>query len=114
MEIVNGITDRKRYEAEKEELEVQNWQLQKAESLGRIAGAVAHHFNNQLRIVIGNLELAVIKLPIESGAVKNLAEVMEVSRRAVELSNLMLTYLGQTPGKHEYSNNIVISGFLPE
>jgi PAS domain S-box-containing protein len=101
MEIVTDITDRKLYEAEKEELESQNRQLQKAESLGRMAGAIAHHFNNQLHIVIGNLELAVMKLPIESGAVKNLAEVMEASRKAIELSSLMLIYLGQTPGEQE-------------
>jgi len=47
--------ERKRAEAEKAELEAQNRQLQKAESLGRMAGAIAHHFNNQLGVVIGNL-----------------------------------------------------------
>jgi PAS domain S-box-containing protein len=57
------ITDRKQAEAEKAELEVQNRQLQKAESLGRMAGAIAHHFNNQLYAVMGNLEMAMDDLP---------------------------------------------------
>jgi PAS domain S-box-containing protein len=96
-----NITKRKQAEAEKEKLEVQNRQLQKAESLGRMAGAIAHHFNNQLHIVMGNLELADMKLPIESGVVENLTNAREASRKAAEMSTLMLTYLGQSPGKYE-------------
>jgi PAS domain S-box-containing protein len=96
-----NITKRKQAEAEKEKLEVQNRQLQKAESLGRMAGAIAHHFNNQLHIVMGNLELAVMQLPIESGVVEYLTDAKEASRKAAEMSTLMLTYLGQTPGKYE-------------
>ena len=57
--IVRDITERKQAEAEREKLEAQNRQLQKAESLGRMAGAIAHHFNNQLGAVIGNLDLAI-------------------------------------------------------
>ena len=99
--VMSDITDSKRVDAEKEKLEVQSRQIQKAKSLGLMAGAIAHHFNNQLQVVMGNLELAVIDLPIESGAVNNLTAAMEASRRAAEMSTLMLTYLGQTPGKQE-------------
>ena len=42
--IVRDITERKQAEEEREKLEAQNRQLQKAESLGRMAGAIAHHF----------------------------------------------------------------------
>jgi len=98
---MEDISDRKRAEAEKAELESQNRQLQKAESLGRMAGAIAHHFNNQLQVVTGNLELAVMSQSIESDVVRNLNEAMEASSRAAEMSSMMLTYLGQTHGKHE-------------
>lgn len=84
-----------------QEIEIQNRQLMKAESLGRLAGAVAHHFNNMLGAVIGNIELAIMELPRGSGVVSNLTEAMKASHRAVEMSSLMLTYLGQPPGKHE-------------
>jgi PAS domain S-box-containing protein len=76
-------------------------QLQKAESLSRMAGAIAHHFNNQLGAVMGNLELAMIGLPRGAGAVENLTEAMQAARRAATVSGLMLTYLGQTRGKRE-------------
>ena len=99
--IIHDITERKRAEDEKAKLEAQNRQLQKAESLGHMAGAIAHHFNNQLGAVMGNLELAMAALPRGAGPVENLTEAMRAARRAAEVSGLMLTYLGQTRGKRE-------------
>ncbi len=99
--VERDITERKRAEADKERLEAQNRQLQKSESLGRMAGAIAHHFNNQLGVVMGNLELAMMKLPEGSRLYKNIASAMNASTKAAEISSLMLTYLGQTPGKRE-------------
>lgn len=101
MQIVTDITDRKRYDAEKEELEFQNRQLQKAESLGRMAGAIAHHFNNQLQVVLGNLELAINNLPPGINPLESLASAMQAALKAAEVSGLMLTYLGLTPGMLE-------------
>jgi signal transduction histidine kinase len=48
------ITDRKNIE----ELQIQNWHLKKQESLSRMAAAIAHHFNNYLMGIMGNLELS--------------------------------------------------------
>jgi len=99
--ILYDITGQKQVEAEKEKLEAQNRQLQKSESLGRMAGAIAHYFNNQLGAVIGNLEMATYELPKGSGPVSWLAEAMQAAEKAAEMSGLMLTYLGQTFGKRE-------------
>ena len=99
--VMSDITAFKRIEAEKEKLEVQNRQLQKTESLGRMAGAIAHHFNNQLQVVMGNLEMAMDDLPQGSSTSETLTEAMKAAHKAAEVSSLMLTYLGQTPGKHE-------------
>ncbi len=88
-------------EVEKAELEARNRQLQKTESLGRMAGAIAHHFNNQLQVVMGNLEMAMDELPRESDTLETLTETMQAARRAAKVSGLMLTYLGQTPGRRE-------------
>lgn len=92
------ITDRKRVESEKTELEAKNQQLQKAESLGRMAGAIAHHFNNQLQIVMGNLELAMGTPALDGDHLKGLREAMAGARQASVISSLMLTYLGQAAG----------------
>jgi len=99
--LIRDITQRKRAEEEKAKLEALNRQLQKAESLGRMAGAIAHHFNNQLQAVMGNLEMALDDLPLGVNPVESLVSAMQAARKAAEVSGLMLTYLGQTPGKHE-------------
>jgi PAS domain S-box-containing protein len=90
------ITERKRADAEKERLEAQNRQLQKSESLGRMAGAIAHHFNNQLQVVMMNLEIAMQGQSSGEFPTENLNGAMESARKAAEVSGLMLTYLGQT------------------
>jgi len=66
--VVSDITECKLEEEEKANLEAQNRQLQKAEGLGRMAGAIAHHFNNHLTAVMGNLELAIEALRFVSWA----------------------------------------------
>jgi signal transduction histidine kinase len=81
--------------------ELNNRQLQKAESLSLMAGAIAHHFNNLLGAIMGYLELAILRLPPESSELAYLTHAMTASRRAAEVSRLMLTYLGQTPGRQE-------------
>jgi len=99
--IVRDITDRKRDETEKAKLEDQNRQLQKAESLGRMAGAIAHHFNNQFHVVMGNLEIAMNGLPLGVNPIESMLSAMQATQKAAEVSSLMLTYLGQSPGKSE-------------
>ena len=95
------ISERKQAEVEKAELEAQNRQLQKAESLGHMAGAIAHHFNNKLQAVMGNLEMAMDDLPRGADILHTMTEALKAAHEAAEVSGLMLTYLGQTPGNHE-------------
>jgi len=112
--VARDITERKKAEAQRERLEAQNRQLQKRESLGRMAGAVAHHFNNQLTVVLGNLELANVDLPRNTIAADCLAGATRAAQKAAEMSGLMLTYLGKTFGKHELLNLAELCGsYLP-
>ncbi|MFZ2960638.1 MAG: PAS domain S-box protein [Candidatus Ozemobacteraceae bacterium] len=84
------------------EEEVLNRQLQKLASLDRMAGAIAHHFNNQLQAVSGNLELALDSLPLNAERTRAyLNNAMRAGNRASEVSSRMLTYLGQATGKRE-------------
>ena len=98
---LRDITDRRRAAKAKAELEAQNRQLQKSESLGRMAGAIAHHFNNQLQAVMLNLEMAMNDLPRNARPIDHLTAALESARKAAEVSGLMLTYLGKTDAKRE-------------
>jgi len=96
--ITRDITERKQAEAEKEKLEARNRQLQKAESLGRMAGAIAHLFNNQLMVITGNLEMLQEDLAPEANVSENLRSALKAAECAAETSGHMLTFLGQTIG----------------
>ena len=98
---IHDITERKQAEEEKAIIDVQNRQLQKSESLGRMAGAIAHHFNNKLGAVIGNLELALMELPKGANPQVRITAAMKASHQAAEISGMMLTYLGQSFEKRE-------------
>jgi CheY-like chemotaxis protein len=76
-------------------------QAQKAESLSRMAGAIAHNFNNLLGGVIGNLELVQEEVCPGSFGETCIHEAMKASKRAATISRFMLTYVGQTSGKPE-------------
>jgi two-component system, cell cycle sensor histidine kinase and response regulator CckA len=95
------ITQLKNAEAERARLKAQNWQLQKAESLGRMAGAIAHLFNNHLTVVIGNLEMALMDLSGDAVIREDVIEAMRAARQSAEISELLLSYLGQSTAKHE-------------
>ncbi|MFH0780807.1 MAG: response regulator [Pseudomonadota bacterium] len=99
--VLVDIGDGMRLAAEKNHLETQDRQLQKAECLGRMAGAIAHHFNNILTVVMGNLDLSMAEVTRGSNAYQYLESAMKATGRAADLSGSMLTYLGQTLGKHE-------------
>ncbi len=95
--VLSDITDEKRLAGERAQFERELQHAQKAESLGRMAGAVAHHFNNQLMVVMGNLDIA-MNSPATSGPW--LAGAQTAAHKAAAVSGLLLTYVGQSSGNH--------------
>ncbi len=99
--MLEDITLWKLAEMERAELEGRTRQLQKTESLGRMAGAVAHHLNNNLQVVQGYLELAIDALGHDAVPMGELKSAFDATRHAAKLGGLMLTYLGQTTAEHK-------------
>jgi PAS domain S-box-containing protein len=82
MSICRNISERKQAESDRSTLEQQMLQAQKLESLGVLAGGIAHDFNNLLMAIMGNADLALMRLNPESPAVDNLKRIEQASARA--------------------------------
>ncbi|MEW6263689.1 MAG: GAF domain-containing protein [Thermodesulfobacteriota bacterium] len=79
-------------EKERKSLEGQLLQAQKMESVGRLAGGVAHDFNNMLTVIIGNAELAQSELDKDTPLYKTLDEILEAGRRSADLTRQLLAF----------------------
>lgn len=90
--IVNDITDRKLAEEEREKLQSQLNQSQKMESVGRLAGGVAHDFNNMLGAIFGYTELSLRKLDPEHPVYKYLQDIKKTAERSATLTRQLLAF----------------------
>ncbi len=95
MDAVWKVVSRKRDEEERLKLEHQMLHTQKLESLGVLAGGIAHDFNNILTAIIGNADLALMRVNKESPAVDNLHRIEQAASRAADLAKQMLAYSGK-------------------
>ena len=77
---------------EKLQMDEQLRQVQKMESVGRLAGAVAHDFNNLLEIVVGYSELLLQDIPRENHLWKNADEIKKAGLRAASLTRQLLAF----------------------
>lgn len=68
---------------------------QKLESMGVMAGGIAHEFNNLLGIMLGNAELALTDLPREAPTRISIEAIASAGRRAAALTRQILAYVGQ-------------------
>ncbi|MEI6306371.1 MAG: cache domain-containing protein, partial [Deltaproteobacteria bacterium] len=89
------ITRQMKQEQERLEIERQLLHTQKLESLGIMAGGIAHDFNNLLQSILGNIELASMKLAPDSSAKNLISNAMISGKQAAQLTNLMLAYVGK-------------------
>lgn len=112
LHILRDITHLKKAEKEKLKIEKQLLQTQKMESLGILAGGVAHDFNNILMSILGNTKLALMnkeKLPLD--VIKYLETIKNVTEKGAHLTHLMLTYSGK--GKF-FIKDIEINSFIKD
>ena len=86
--ILHDVTEEKRQEE-------QFRQAQKMEAVGRLAGGVAHDFNNMLGVILGYSELAVDCLDREHPARRQVEQIRKASQRAAVLTRQLLAFSRQ-------------------
>jgi PAS domain S-box-containing protein len=90
--VVMDISEQKQAEEEKRKLEQQFLQSQKMESVGRLAGGVAHDYNNALSVIIGFTELAIDEAGPNVALHADLEEVLSAATRATDITRQLLAF----------------------
>ncbi len=89
---VSDISEQKNAERERDRLEGQLWQLQKMESIGRLAGGVAHDFNNLLTAISGNIQLALMDTEKGRRPGSRLEQALKAADTASSLTQQLLAF----------------------
>jgi PAS domain S-box-containing protein len=90
--VVRDITDRKKAEAVLRQSEADLRQAQKLEAVGRLAGGVAHDFNNMLTAIHGFAELVYEKVADDPEQADNVNEILNAANRAAQLTRQLLAF----------------------
>ena len=86
------VTQLKLAETAHEKLQLQLAQAQKMESVGRLAGGVAHDFNNMLQAILGHVEIALDQVPALSPLHADLLEIQSAAARSADLTRQLLAF----------------------
>ncbi|MHC1729690.1 MAG: PAS domain S-box protein [Syntrophobacteraceae bacterium] len=97
--IGRDITERKRMEEERKQIEAQLHHSQKMEAIGTLAGGIAHDFNNILSAIIGYSDLALAEMPKDDHSHYYVEQVLKSGFRAKDLVKQILEFSRQ--GNHE-------------
>ena len=90
--LARDITERKKAEAERAKIEQQLIQAQKMESVGRLAGGVAHDFNNMITVILGYTELIKLRLPQDSPLLSDITEIEKAAVRSRDITGQLLAF----------------------
>ncbi|MBN1760510.1 MAG: PAS domain S-box protein, partial [Chitinispirillaceae bacterium] len=77
---------------EQRSLEEQLVQAQKMESVGRLAGGVAHDFNNMLGVIIGSAEMALEKIDAHHDVARDLSQILSAAGRSADITRQLLAF----------------------
>ena len=113
MIVVEDITERKRMEEERLKLEERLNRAEKMESLGQLAGGVAHDLNNVLGVLVGYSELLQEKIPEKSPLRRYVDNILQSGIRAAAIIQDLLTLARRGVAVSEVVNlNKVVTDFL--
>ena len=110
--IARDITEQKQAGEEREKLKAQLLQSQKMEAVGRLAGGVAHDFNNMLGIILGHAELA-MEIDPHNPLHPVLEEIHKAGKRSADLTRQLLAFARkQTVAPKVLDLNVIVEGML--
>ena len=95
--VVGAAVERRQADATRQHLETELRQAQKLESVGRLAGGVAHDFNNMLGVILGSVELAQEKLAAGTDIAAELAQIRKAAAHSAELTRQLLGFARRQP-----------------
>ena len=82
----------KREQTKRERLESQLRQALKMESVGRLAGGVAHDFNNMLAVILGHAEMAIERIDPALPIYADLQQIRQAATRSAEITRQLLAF----------------------
>lgn len=94
---VQDVTARHRAEEAQEYLQTQLAQAQKMESIGRLAGGVAHDFNNMLTVILGHAELALARADSPPSVQGDLVAIQRAAEHSADLTRQLLAFARKQP-----------------
>jgi PAS domain S-box-containing protein len=113
LQIATDVSQFKALEREREQMEAQLRQAQKMESVGRLAGGVAHDFNNMLSAILGHAELAVMQLAAPGPVRENLQAIKTAALRSAGLVRQLLAFARkQTAAPQVLDLNATVAGMI--
>lgn len=111
--VVRDITAQKHAEETHRKLQYQLMQSQKMESVGRLAGGVAHDFNNMLSVILGYGDLLLAKIGTDDPLYNDIQQIMKAGNKSVELIRQLLTFARkQTISPKIMNLNTTVQGTL--
>jgi signal transduction histidine kinase/ActR/RegA family two-component response regulator len=91
-QLERSLVERGKEDAERKRLQEQLTQAQKLESVGRLAGGVAHDFNNMLAVILGHADLALDCLSADHPLRNHLSQIQSAAERSSELTKQLLAF----------------------
>lgn len=110
---VTGALSTARDITDQKNLEEQFRQAQKIDAVGRLAGGVAHDFNNMLGVILGHAEMALEQVKPTQPVYEDLQEIQRAAQRSADLTRQLLAFARkQTVEPRVLNLNETVSGML--
>ncbi|EKD35809.1 MAG: PAS/PAC sensor hybrid histidine kinase [uncultured bacterium] len=93
--VVRDISERHAAQEDKSRLESRLQQAQKMEAVGRLAGGVAHDFNNMLSVILGYCDLSLMHVSPDLPLHKNILEIRKAAKHSADLTQQLLAFARQ-------------------